>query len=85
MTEADTVALIDKIEMGVDLKDVNIALVVKCVDAGDVNGMITSKSDGKCACFENCTHTGFDIGVAFHRVGVNDIGIAYVYDADRGR
>ena len=77
----NAVADIDEIKVGVDLEDVDIALALKGVDAGDVDGVIAAYDHGEGARGEGGAHACLDIGVALVRVCVDDIGIAHVHDA----
>ena len=79
---AHAMADIDEIQMGVDLQDMDRAAPGKGADAGDIHRMIAADGDGQGASLQNGAHPGFDIGVAGFGIGMHDIGIADVHDAN---
>ncbi|SMX31392.1 hypothetical protein OCA8868_00338 [Octadecabacter ascidiaceicola] len=81
VTVAHTVAFIDEVQMRVDFQDVDVALVIERIDAGDVDQMIATNGDGQGAGCQSCPNASFDIGMTLHSVGVHDIRVSHVYDA----
>ena len=84
MSKSDAVAFINEIQMGIDLQDVDRTGMVKGIDAGDVDRMIAPDHQWQSAGFESSANSGFYVGVALDRVGVDDIGIAKIDDPDIG-
>ena len=80
MAPRDPVALVHEVEMGVDLEDVDRALAVEGLDAGDVDGMVAADDDRERFRGERLPDGMFDIGVASHGVGMNDVRVAHVDD-----
>ena len=68
--------------MRVDLHDVEGAAALESRDAGNVHRMVAAEHNGKRARFEDAAHAGLDVGMAVQRVGMNDVGVAEVDDAD---
>ena len=75
---ADAVALVDEIEMRVDLDDVDRAMPVKGRDGGDVDRMIPAQQHRQRPRRERRAHRALDAGMALGGVGVDDVGIAHV-------
>lgn len=44
--------------------------------------MVAAQDDGECARRQDFLHPMLDIGVALDRIGVDDVGVANVDDAD---
>ena len=82
VAEADAVPLVNEVEMRVDLHDVEGAAALESRDAGDVDRVVAAEHHGQRAGLQNRTHTLLDIGMAVQRVGMNDVGVAEVDDAD---
>jgi hypothetical protein len=80
---ADAVAHVDEIQVGVDLDDMDRA-ARKGADAGDVDRMVAAQDDRERPRVQNGADAGFDVGVAFLGVGMDDVGVADVDDADAG-
>ena len=78
MAVTHAMALIDKVEMGVDLDDVNIALIIKRIDAGDINRMIATNNDRQRTGFQNCANPCLNVCVALDGIRMNDIGITHI-------
>lgn len=85
MTKPNAVPFINKIQMGVDLDDVNWLFVVKRIDAGNVDRMVPAHDNWQCTCSQYLAHTEFDIRVALYRVRMNDVRIADIDDPCPGR
>ena len=81
---ADAMAFIDKIEMRVDLHDMDRTMICKGAHTGDVDRVVAAKGDGDRTGGKRGTHTGLDIGMACVGVGVDDVGIAHVDDLGAG-
>ena len=79
-------ALVDEIEMGIDLHDMDRAVfgavLGKGIDAGDVDGMVAAQHHRQRTGLKDLAHPEFNVRVALHRVGVHDIGVADVDDGD---
>ena len=71
-------ALVHEVEMGVDLENVDRALAVERLDAGDVDRVIAPDHDRKRLCRERLSDRVFDIGVASHGVRVDNVGVTHV-------
>jgi len=82
MAKAHAMALIDKIQMGVNLHHMYGSMFAEGIDAGNVDGVIAAKHDGQRTCRENFSHAQFDVGVTLHCVGVDDVGIADIHHAN---
>ena len=80
MAVAHAVAFIDKIQMRVDLHQMEWLLPVEGVDAGNVHRMVAADHHRHRAGGEDGAHPGLDIRVALHRVGMHDVGIADIDD-----
>ena len=79
------VAFIDKIQMRVDLQDVDRTLVGKGLDTGDVDGMVAANDHRQGPRAQDRLNACADIGMALRCVGMHDVGIADVNDAHRLR
>ena len=85
MAEAHAVAFIDKVEMRINLQDMKIALIVKRVDTRNIDRMVPANGDGQGICCKRGAHALFDIGMAFLRIGMDNIRIAHIDHAHRSR
>ena len=79
MAVAHAMADIDKIKMGINLQNMDITLIVKRIDAGDIDGMIATDHNGQRSGGQDSTHTTFNIRVAGLCICVNDISIANIH------
>ena len=80
---ADAVALVDEVEMRVDMQDVDRSLAGEGLDAGDVDRMVAADHHRERAGVEDGADAGGDVGVASHGVGMDDVGVADVDDPHR--
>ena len=80
MAVAHTMADIDKIKMGINLQNMDITLIVKRIDAGDIDGMIPANYNWQRASGQNLTHAKFNVGMAFISFRMDDIGITQIND-----
>ena len=78
MAARDAVADVDEIEMRVDLQNVNVALAIEGLDAGDVDRMIAADHHRQGPARQRCPNARLDVCVAFDCVGVDDVGVAHV-------
>ena len=78
-------AFIDKIEMRINLQDMKIALIVKRVDTRNIYRVVATDGDGQGICRKRCAHAHFDIGMAFLRIGMDNIRIAHIDHTHRSR
>src|SRR5579885_2262204 len=81
MPVADAVPLIDEIEMGVDMDDMDGTPAVEGLDDRRVNRMVAAENDGKRPGFQDLADGKARILVALRRVGMDDVGIAEIDDA----
>ena len=75
-------ALVDIVEMGVDMHDMNRQFAVEGADAGDMHGMVAAQDDRQRARGQNLAHAVFDIAEALEGIDVDHIGVADIDDAD---
>ena len=76
MAKANAMTFIDKIQMRVDLHQMERLLAGKGVDTGDVDRMIAAKNNRHRAGIQDGANAGLDIGVALDGIGMDDVGIA---------
>jgi hypothetical protein len=75
---AHAVALVDEIEMGVHVDDVDRVLVVEGSDAGDVHRVVAAEHHRQGARLEDLANAELDIVVALVGIGVNHVSVADV-------
>ena len=81
MAVTHTMAFSDKIQMRIDLHQMKRVLPGKGVDAGDVHRMITAKHNRHRTRRQNGAHTGLDVRMAFHGIGMDNVGITDIDNA----
>ena len=74
LDQGSLTALVDKVQMCVDLHHVDVAAALEGIDAGNIDGVVTAEHDGQRSGVENGADPGLDIGVALDGIGVHDIG-----------
>ena len=82
MTVAHAVALIDKIQMGVDMDNMHRLLIVEGSDAGNMDRMVAAQTNRQGARRQYLAHPVFGVLQAFYGVRVDHIGVANINDAD---
>jgi hypothetical protein len=80
MARSHPMTAVHKIQMGVNLNHMHGLLLGKGVDAGDIDGMIPADHHWQRAGGQNLAHTKFNIGMAFIRFRMDDIGITQIND-----
>ena len=75
-------AFIDKIQMRVDLHEVNRRLLRKRIDAGNIHRMVAAQHNGHSTSRQNGAHPGFNIGMTLQRIGMHNISITNINDAN---
>ena len=83
MAVADAVALVDEVEMRVDMQDVDRPLAGEGLDAGDVDRVVAADHHRERAGVEDGSDAGRDVRVASRGVGMDDVGVADVDDPHR--
>ncbi len=84
--EPHAVPLVDEVEMRVDLHEMDRTMLREGGDAGDVDRMVAAEHHRERARREDLAHAVGDVGVAAHRVRVDDVRIAEIDDPRlRGR
>ena len=79
---ADAEALVDIIEMGVDMDDMDRRFAVEGADAGDMHRVVAAQDDRQCPGCEHLPHAVFDIVEALQGIDMDHVGIADIDDAD---
>jgi hypothetical protein len=79
---ADTVSVIDKIQMCVYVHKVHRLRITERLDARYMDGMIASQHDWQGICFQYCANGKFNIVVALFRISVDDIGVPDINQLD---
>ncbi len=82
MAESHPMPLVDEIEMGVELHDVDRRLVSVGIDAGNVDRVIAAEDDRQRPSRENLAYAEFDVGMAGEGISMDHVGIADVDDPD---
>ena len=80
---ADAVALVDEVEMRVDMHDVDRPLVGEGLDAGDVDRVVAADHHRQRAGVEDGSDAGAMLAWLRIGVGVDDVGVADVDDPHR--
>jgi hypothetical protein len=75
-----TMAFVNKIKVSVYLQDVNLALIVKRVNARNVDGMVAADDHWQGSAFQGLAHRMFDVGVGFYGVGMDDVSVTHIDD-----
>jgi hypothetical protein len=81
MSLSHPVPHIDKVQVSINLHNVDWTVIAESSDAWDVDCVIATKHDGQRAALQDPTYGRFGIGVAPDRIGVNDVSVTYVNDA----
>jgi hypothetical protein len=84
MSEAHAVPLIHKVEMRVELHNMDRLLAIEGIDAGDIDRVVAAQHDRDRACFKDFADAGGDIGVAGLGIGMDNVGIANIDDPRGG-
>ena len=69
---------IDKIQMRINLHQMEWFLIRKRVDTGNIDRMIAAKNNRNSVSFQNGADTRLYIGVALHGICMDNIRIAYI-------
>ena len=80
---AYAVALIHKVQVRIKVHDMDRALPVKGLDHRRMHRMVAAQHQRHGPGGQNFADRVFGIGVAFHHVGVHDVGIAHIHNAGR--
>ena len=75
------VALVDKVQVRIKVHDVDRALPVKGLDHRRVHRMVAAQHQRHGPSSQNFADRVFGVGMAFHHVGMHDVGIAHIDDA----
>ncbi|MNR41151.1 hypothetical protein D3C85_1595040 [compost metagenome] len=81
MAIAHAVALINEVQVGIKMHDVDRPTSFERLDHRGVDRVITAQDHGHGTCRENLAHGRLDVGVAGGHVGMDDIGIADINHA----
>jgi hypothetical protein len=76
------VALIDEIEVCIDMDEVYRALLIEGRNDGRRYRMIPAEDEGHRTAFQDLSDRGFGIRVALQHVGVHDVDVPDVHYAD---
>ena len=78
MSVAHAMPFIDKIKMRINLNQMEWFLIGKRVDTGNIYRMIAAKNNRNSTSFQNGANTSFDIGMALHGIGMDNIRVANI-------
>ena len=79
---ADAETLVDIIEMGVDMDDMDRRFAIEGADARDMHRMVAAEDDRHCPGRQDLPHAVFDIVEALQGIDMDHIGVADIDDAD---
>ena len=78
---AHAVALVNKIQVGIDMQDVDRAPAFKRLHHRRMDRVVAAQHHRHGALLEHLAHRQLDVGVAADHVGVDDVGVAGIDDA----
>src|SRR5690606_24150891 len=78
----DAVAHVDKVQMCIDLYDVDRPMIAEGPDAWNVDGVIAAEHHGERTLFQDFADRHLRVGVALCGIGMHDVSVADVDNSD---